>query len=162
MFAVTVLTALNTFNGGFLVASRFIYAAAREGNLPRAFAATEPQAVPWLAVMTLAGASAVIAAHRVRDRGQWLLLVAVGATIEAGDLRGRVVGACWRCGGEDLRERPFRLVARRPLAHVRPRLFALLAVARDSRTRRTRTGSPCCRSRSSPPSVRCRRATCCS
>ena len=33
-----MLTALNTFNGGFLVASRFIYAAARENTLPRQFA----------------------------------------------------------------------------------------------------------------------------
>ena len=34
MLALTVLTALNTFNGGFLVASRFIYAAARETRCP--------------------------------------------------------------------------------------------------------------------------------
>jgi amino acid transporter len=59
MLALTVLTALNTFNGGFLVASRFIYAAAREGTLPRQFAKLNLQAVPWLAVCTLAGVSAV-------------------------------------------------------------------------------------------------------
>ena len=46
MLALTVLTALNTFNGGFLVASRFIYAAAREGNLPRAVRAAEPEGRP--------------------------------------------------------------------------------------------------------------------
>ena len=83
MLALTVLTALNTFNGGFLVASRFIYAAAREGNLPRQFARLNLNAVPWLAVTTLAGVSAVVAAV-VFATGQWLLLVAVGAAIEAG------------------------------------------------------------------------------
>jgi APA family basic amino acid/polyamine antiporter len=82
MFAVTLLTALNTFNGGFLVASRFIYATARDGGLPRSFAKLNLQAVPWLAVVTLAGASALIAAV-VFATHQWLLLVAVGATIEA-------------------------------------------------------------------------------
>ena len=83
MLGLTVLTALNTFNGGFLVASRFIYAAAREGNLPRQFARLNLRAVPWLAVTTLAVVSAVVAAV-VFATGQWLLLVAVGATIEAG------------------------------------------------------------------------------
>jgi len=42
MLALTVLTALNTFNGGFLVASRFIYAAAREKRC-RAVRQAEPQ-----------------------------------------------------------------------------------------------------------------------
>ena len=46
MLGLTVLTALNTFNGGFLVTSRFIYAAAREGNLPRQFAWLNLRAVP--------------------------------------------------------------------------------------------------------------------
>ena len=83
MLGLTVLTALNTFNGGFLVASRFIYAAAREGNLPRQFAWLNLQAVPWLAVTTLAVVAAVVAAV-VFATGQWLLLVAVGAALESG------------------------------------------------------------------------------
>ncbi|HUY23353.1 MAG TPA: APC family permease [Acidimicrobiales bacterium] len=127
MLALTVLTALNTFNGGFLVASRFIYAAAREGNLPRPFARLNLQAVPWLAVTTLAAVSAVVAAI-VFATGQWLLLVAVGATIEA---------AVYAIGSlcvlvlrrRETRERPFRLVAGKPLAVVGIVLFSVLFVA---------------------------------
>jgi len=82
MLAITVLTAINTFNGGFLVASRFVYAAAREGNLPRPFARLNMRAVPWLSVIVLAVVSAVVGAL-VFATGQWLLLVAVGAGLEA-------------------------------------------------------------------------------
>jgi APA family basic amino acid/polyamine antiporter len=127
MLALTVLTALNTFNGGFLVASRFIYAAAREGNLPRQFAKLNLNAVPWLAVTTLAGVSAVVAAV-VFATGQWLLLVAVGAAIES---------AIYALGSLSLlilrrretRERPFRLVAGRPLATLGVVLFTVLFLA---------------------------------
>jgi amino acid transporter len=127
MLALTVLTALNTFNGGFLVASRFIYAAAREGNLPRQFAQLNLKAVPWLAVTTLAGVSAVVAAV-VFATGQWLLLVAVGAAIES---------AIYALGSLSLlilrrretRERPFRLVAGRPLAAFGVVLFTVLFLA---------------------------------
>ena len=127
MLAVTVLTALNTFNGGFLVASRFIYAAAREGNLPRPFARLNLRAVPWLAVTALAATSALVAAA-VFATGQWLLLVAVGATIEAGIyalaslslvvLRRRQPG-----------DRPFRLAGGTPLAAVGVVIFSLLFLA---------------------------------
>jgi len=127
MLALTVLTALNTFNGGFLVASRFIYAAAREGNLPRQFARLNMNAVPWLAVSTLAGVSAIVAAV-VFATGQWLLLVAVGAAIES---------AIYAVGSlcllilrrRETRERPFRLIAGRPLASFGVLLFSLLFLA---------------------------------
>jgi len=127
MLALTLLTAINTFNGGFLVASRFIYAAAREGNLPRQFAELNLNAVPWLAVTTLAGVSAVVAAV-VFATGQWLLLVAVGAAIES---------AIYALGSLSLlvlrrretRERPFRLVAGRPLAAFGVVLFTGLFLA---------------------------------
>ena len=127
MFAVSLLTALNTFNGGFLVASRFIYATARDGSLPRAFARLNMNAVPWLAVVTLAGGSAVIAAL-VFATHQWLLLVAVGATIEAAiyAVGSYCVLALRR---RDTRERPFRLIAARPLATFGLVLFSLLALA---------------------------------
>lgn len=127
MLALTVLTALNTFNGGFLVASRFIYAAAREGNLPRQFASLNLKAVPWLAVMTLAGASAVVAAV-VLATGQWLLLVAVGAAIESGIYAlGSLSLLILR--RRETRERPFRLLAGRPLAAFGIVLFTLLFFA---------------------------------
>jgi amino acid transporter len=127
MLALTVLTAINTFNGGFLVASRFIYAAAREGNLPRQFAYLNLRAVPWLAVSSLAVASAIVAAV-VFATGQWLLLVAVGATIEAGIY---AIGSyCLLVlRRRETRERPFTLIAGRPLAAFGVVLFSLLFVA---------------------------------
>ncbi len=127
MLALTILTALNTFNGGFLVASRFIYAAAREGNLPRQFAALNLKAVPWLAVSTLAVFSGVVAAL-VFATGQWLLLVAVGAAIESGIYAlGSLSLLILR--RRETRERPFRLVAARPLATFGVGLFTILFLA---------------------------------
>jgi len=127
MLALTVLTALNTFNGGFLVASRFIYAAAREGNLPRQFARLNLRAVPWLAVTSLAVASAAVAAV-VFATGQWLLLVAVGATIEAG-----IYALASLClvvlRRRETRARPFRLIVARPLALLGIALFGILFLA---------------------------------
>ena len=127
MLALTVLTALNTFNGGFLVASRFIYAAAREGNLPPQFARLNLRAVPWLAVTSLAVASAVVAAV-VFATGQWLLLVAVGATIEAGIYA--IASLCLVVlRRRERRARPFSLVVGRPLALLGIVVFGLLFVA---------------------------------
>ncbi len=127
MLALTVLTALNTFNGGFLVASRFIYAAAREGTLPRQFARLNLKAVPWLAVTTLAVGSAVVAAV-VFATGQWLLLVSVGAAIESGIYA--VASLCLLIlRRRETRQRPFRLVAGRPLAAFGAVLFTILFVA---------------------------------
>ncbi len=53
MAAVTAVTALNTFNGGFITASRFIYGTAREGSLPRQLAQLNDRAVPWVPVVIL-------------------------------------------------------------------------------------------------------------
>ena len=51
MAGVTAVTALNTFNGGFITASRFIYGTAREGSLPRQLAHLNDRAVPWVPVV---------------------------------------------------------------------------------------------------------------
>ncbi len=127
MLSLTVLTALNTFNGGFLVASRFIYAAAREGNLPRPFARLNLNAVPWLAVTTLTLVSAVVAAV-VFATGQWLLLVSVGAAIECAIYAiGSVCLLILRA--REQRVRPFTLVAGRSLALLGAVLFSVLFVA---------------------------------
>jgi amino acid transporter len=127
MLALTVLTALNTFNGGFLVASRFIYAAAREGSLPRGFARLNMRAVPWLAVSSLALASALVAAV-VFATGGWLLLVAVGAAIESGIYA--LASACLLIlRRRETRERPFRLLAGRPLALLGVVIFGVLFLA---------------------------------
>ena len=84
-------------------------------------------AVPWMAVVTLAGGSAIVAAL-VFATHQWLLLVAVGATIEAAiyAVGSYCVLALRR---KDTRERPFRLVCARPLATFGLVLFSLLALA---------------------------------
>lgn len=127
MLALTVLTALNTFNGGFLVASRFIYAAAREGSLPPAFARLNLRAVPWLAVCTLAATSAVLAAL-VFATGQWLLLVAVGAAIESG-IYALASASLLILRRRETRERPFRLLAGSPLAAAGTVIFSVLFLA---------------------------------
>ena len=127
MLAITILTALNTFNGGFLVSSRFIYAAAREGNLPRGFARLNLQAVPWMAVVTLAGVSAVLAAVIFATK-QWLLLVAVGATLEAG-IYALASVSLLILRRKETRERPFQLLFGKPLAVVGAVLFTVFALA---------------------------------
>jgi APA family basic amino acid/polyamine antiporter len=82
MLFCTGLTAINTFNGGFLTASRFIYATAREGKLPAMFARLNDNAVPHVPVIVLGVASLVVATV-VYVSQSWLVLVAVGAALEA-------------------------------------------------------------------------------
>jgi APA family basic amino acid/polyamine antiporter len=82
MAGVTAMTALNTFNGGFITASRFVYGTAREGSLPRQLAALNNRAVPWVPVVGL-GAIAMIVALMVALTHAWQVLVAVGAGLEA-------------------------------------------------------------------------------
>jgi len=82
MFVATGLTAMNTFNGGFLTASRFIYAASREGNLPRSLSRLNVNAVPWVPVLAL-GIISLVVATLVYVTGAWLILVSVGAALEA-------------------------------------------------------------------------------
>ncbi len=81
MAGVTAVTALNTFNGGFITASRFIYGTAREGSLPRQLARLNDRAVPWVPVVVLGGASLLVALA-VALSHTWEVLVAVGAALE--------------------------------------------------------------------------------
>jgi len=127
MLGVTILTAINTFNGGFLVASRFVYAAAREGNLPRQFARLNMRAVPWLSVIALAVVSAVVGAL-VFATGRWLLLVAVGAALEA-SVFAVASAALFKLRRTSDRHRPFRLWAGPVIAGFGTVLFAGLAFA---------------------------------
>jgi len=82
MTAVTAVTAVNTFNGGFITASRFIYGTAREGSLPRGLARLNDRAVPWVPVVVLGLASLLVALIVAVSHG-WQVLVAVGAALEA-------------------------------------------------------------------------------
>lgn len=128
MLGVTVITAINTFNGGFLTASRFMYAAAREGNLPRAFSRLNDNAVPWVPVVCLAAGSTVVALM-VAATSSWEVLVATGAALEAGIYT--VAGYCvltLRKRQPDT-DRPFRIRGGPALAVAGMGIFGTLALA---------------------------------
>jgi len=127
MCAITAVTALNTFNGGFITASRFMYATAREGSLPSGFARLNRHFVPWVPVVALAATSLVVGVV-VAVTGSWQVLVAVGAALEA--MIYVVAGYCvlrLRTRQADS-VRPFRLWAGKPLASVGMVVFAVLAL----------------------------------
>ncbi len=127
MLAVTALTALNTFNGAFLTASRFMYATAREGNLPPIFSQLNDKAAPWAPVVAL-GAASLVCATLVAVTGAWQALVATGAALESMiyaaaaycviRLRGRLKDA----------PRPFRLALAPLLAPIGLIIFTALAI----------------------------------
>ncbi len=127
MAGVTAVTALNTFNGGFITASRFVYGTAREGALPRQLAKLNDRAVPWVPVVLLGVVSLVVALIVALSHG-WQVLVAVGAALEA-----MIYGVAALCAVR-LRSRrpdaarPFRVRALRILGPVGVVLFGLLAV----------------------------------
>ena len=81
MLGITALTAVNTFNGGFVTLSRFVYAVAREGKLPRAFTRLNDRAVPVVPVYLLGGSSLVLAVV-VAITGSWVMVVSVCAALE--------------------------------------------------------------------------------
>ncbi len=127
MAAVTAVTALNTFNGGFLTASRFIYGTAREGSLPLQLARLNDRAVPWVPVVVL-GAVSVVVALIVALTRSWQVLVAVGAALEA--MVYAVAGICTlrlRTRQPDT-PRPFRVRGLRVLGPAGIVVFGLLAV----------------------------------
>jgi amino acid transporter len=127
MAAVTAVTALNTFNGGFITASRFIYGTAREGSLPLQLARLNDRAVPWVPVVGL-GAVSLVVALAVELTHAWQVLVAVGASLEA--MIYAVAAFCTlrlRSRQPDA-TRPFRVPAVRVLGTVGVVLFSILAV----------------------------------
>ena len=127
MAGVTAVTALNTFNGGFITASRFIYGTAREGSLPRRLAQLNDRAVPWVPVVALGAVSAVVALV-VALTHAWQVLVAVGASLEA--MIYGVAGFCavrLRARQPDL-PRPFRVRGLAVLGPLGMVLFGVLAV----------------------------------
>ncbi|CAB1130001.1 Amino acid permease [Candidatus Hydrogenisulfobacillus filiaventi] len=82
MAAVSLTTAMTTFNGGLVAASRFIYALARERVLPRTWARLNSRLVPARAVLGLAG-TALVLAVAVWLTGAYLFLINVGAAVES-------------------------------------------------------------------------------
>jgi basic amino acid/polyamine antiporter, APA family len=126
MAAVTAVTALNTFNGGFITASRFIYATAREGSLPRPLASLNDRAVPWVPVVAL-GVSSLLVSLVVAGTRSWAVLVAVGAALEA--MIYAVAAFCVLRLRRRLPDqaRPFRLAAARLVGGVGLVVFGVLA-----------------------------------
>ncbi len=82
MLVATLFTGVMTFNGGFATASRFLYAAAREGTMPAVFARLNGATVPWVTIVALSGASALIAVL-IFATGAFQVLILVGAALEA-------------------------------------------------------------------------------
>ena len=127
MLGVTALTAVNTFNGGFVTLSRFMYAVAREGKLPRALTRLNNRAVPVLPVWIL-GISSLVLAIVVAVTGSWVIVVSVCAALEMMiyATAGYVVWQLRRRQADT--ERSFRLAGGRPVALAFAVIFGLLAV----------------------------------
>jgi amino acid transporter len=129
MAAVTAVTALNTFNGGFITASRFVYATAREGSLPPVLARLNDRAVPWVPVVALGTVSfAVSVVVEAVGGSGWAVLVAVGAALE-----GMIYAVAAFCvlrlrGRLPDHHRPFRVRLVRVVAVAGVVIFGVLAL----------------------------------
>lgn len=91
MLAATLVTGVMTFNGGIATASRFLYAAARDGNLPPIFARINRAGVPSATIVFLLVCSAMVSII-VSATNQFQILILVGAVLEAGVYA--LVGLC--------------------------------------------------------------------
>ena len=111
MLGVTALTAVNTFNGGFVTMSRFMYAVAREGKLPRALTRLNDHAVPSVPIWILGGSSLVVAVF-VAFTGSWAMMVSVCAALEM-MIYAAAAYVVWRLRvTEPQTDRPFRFRGR--------------------------------------------------
>jgi amino acid transporter len=108
MVVASLTTAMTTFNGGFVAASRFIYAAARERVLPPLLARLNERFVPKYALIGLFLTSLVLAAV-VYVTGRYIWLINTGAAVESFMyvMAGFLVVSLRR--REPQRERPFRV-----------------------------------------------------
>lgn len=127
MAGVTAVTALNTFNGGFITASRFVYGTAREGSLPPQLARLNQRAVPWVPVLAL-GVLSLVVALVVAATHSWQVLVAVGAALEAMIYAVAAFCTLRLRAREPERHRPFRVHGLRMLGVAGVLVFGALAV----------------------------------
>ena len=112
MLGVTALTAVNTFNGGFVTMSRFMYAVAREGKLPRALTRLNDRAVPVVPVWILGLSSLAASLIVVAVTGTWVMVVSVCAALEM-MIYAAAGFVVWRLRQRQAdAERPFRLGGR--------------------------------------------------
>ena len=127
MLAVTGLTAVNTFNGGFVTMSRFMYAVAREGKLPRTFTRLNDRAVPVVPVLVL-GITSLVVAIGVAATGTWAMMVSVCAALEM-MIYGAAGFVVWRLRRtQPATDRPFRFRGGRWLAFAFMVLFGVLGL----------------------------------
>jgi basic amino acid/polyamine antiporter, APA family len=127
MLGVTALTAVNTFNGGFVTLSRFVYAVAREGKLPRTLTRLNSHAVPVVPVWML-GISSLVLAMVVAITGSWVMVVSLCAALEM-MIYATAAYVVWRLRrSQPDSERPSRTIGGRPLALAFAVLFAGLAI----------------------------------
>lgn len=82
MLGVTVVTAGTTFNGGFVAASRLLYALGRSNYLPAALGRLNARFVPGNALWLLYGVSVALTLL-VFATGRYLILINAGATLES-------------------------------------------------------------------------------
>jgi len=127
MAVVTAVTALNTFNGGFITASRFVYGTARQGSLPPQLARLNSRAVPWVPVVAL-GALSLAVALVVAVTHAWQVLVAVGAALEAMIYAVAAFCTLRLRSREPDRHRPFRVRVVKVLGVTGVVVFGALAV----------------------------------
>lgn len=127
MLAVTALTAVNTFNGGFVTLSRFMYAVAREGKLPRALTTLNDRAVPVVPVILL-GASSLVLSVIVAVTGAWVMIVSMCAALEMMIYATAAFVVFRLRKRQPDSERSFKLAGGQPMALAIMILFGLLAV----------------------------------
>lgn len=141
MLAVTALTAVNTFNGGFVTLSRFVYAVAREGKLPRALTHLNDRAVPVVPVVML-GVSSLVLSIAVAITGAWVMVVSLCAALEM-MIYATAAFVVWRLRRtEPGVERPFLFRGGRAAALFFMVLFGLLGLISSVTVGKTTSAAP--------------------
>jgi len=141
MLAVTALTAVNTFNGGFVTLSRFMYAVAREGKLPRSLTTLNDRAVPVVPVILL-GVSSLVLAVVVAITGAWTMIVSMCAALEI-MIYATAAFVVFRLRKRQAEvDRPFKLLGGRPVAIAIMILFGFLAVVSSTTVGKETSATP--------------------
>lgn len=141
MLAVTALTAVNTFNGGFVTLSRFMYAVAREGKLPRSLTTLNDHAVPVVPVILL-GVSSLVLAVVVAITGAWTMIVSMCAALEM-MIYATAAFVVFRLRKRQADvDRPFKLLGGRPVAIAIMVLFGFLAVVSSTTVGKETSATP--------------------
>lgn len=115
MLLVTSITAITTFNGSFVSASRLLYAMSREKTLPRVFARLNDRFVPEnaLTFLFLVSVGLALVVYWLKS---YAILIDAGAAIEAA----MYVVAAYALLGLRRRRPELVTVARNPLARLAP------------------------------------------